>query len=102
MKALSTTILIVVTAIVILVAALVVLTIFGGGIGNVASLSKAESVCRAALETTCSSTGAMPATWYVPTMTVTEGGKTEMKACSGISGIMNCICDANTKKVTGC
>ena len=97
MKALSTTILIVVTAIVILIAALVVLTIFGGGIGNVATLAKAESLCRATLETTCSSTGAMPATWYVPTMSVTEGGTTTMKACSGIT---NCICDVNTKKVT--
>jgi len=64
MKALSTTILIVVTAIVILVAALVVLTIFGGGIGQVSSLTSFENNCRIQCSTTCQM-GALPPTWDV-------------------------------------
>jgi hypothetical protein len=64
MKALSTTILIVVTAVVILVAALVVLTIFGSGIGQVGTLTNFENNCRIQCATTCKM-GGLPPTWDV-------------------------------------
>jgi len=64
MKALSTTILIVVTAVVILVAALVVLTIFGGGIGNVSTLTNVETQCRTQCAVTCKM-GGLPPTWDI-------------------------------------
>ncbi|MCX6814043.1 MAG: hypothetical protein NTY20_00095 [Candidatus Aenigmarchaeota archaeon] len=63
MKALSTTILIVVTAVVILVAALVVLTIFGGGVGNVAEMTKLRNNCIIQCTMTCTTMGSMPPTW---------------------------------------
>ncbi|MEM5812260.1 MAG: hypothetical protein QXN71_03800 [Candidatus Aenigmatarchaeota archaeon] len=62
MKALSTTILIVVTAVVILVAALVLLTIFGGGIGQVSSLTSFRSQCITQCQMTCKM-GSLPPTW---------------------------------------
>jgi hypothetical protein len=97
MKALSTSIVIVVTAVVILVAALVILTIFGGGIGSVGTLSSAENTCRAAFQTACSTTGTKPVTWDVPTMRVTEGTTTVMKPCSGI---VTCSCNSGTRTAT--
>lgn len=63
MKALSTTILIVVTAVVILVAALVVLTIFGGGISNVAEITNQKNNCITQCTMTCQTMNAMPPTW---------------------------------------
>ena len=63
MKALSTTILIVVTAVVILVAALVVLTIFGGGVGTVGTLTSFRSQCITQCQLTCKM-GSLPPTWY--------------------------------------
>jgi hypothetical protein len=97
MKALSTSIVIVVTAVVILVAALVILTIFGGGIGSVGTLTSAENTCRAAYQTTCSTTGTKPATWDVPIIRVTEGSAAVMKACSGI---VTCSCNSETRTAT--
>jgi len=63
MKALSTTILIVVTAIVILVAALVVLTIFSGGIGNVGEITSQKNNCITQCTMTCQTMNSMPPTW---------------------------------------
>jgi len=72
MKAFSTPILIVVTAVVILVAALVLLTIFGGGIGNVAGFSSEKSQCLSQASMTCSATKSMPVGWS----SVPKNGKT--------------------------
>jgi len=63
MKALSTSILIVVTAVVILVAALVVLTIFGGGVGNVSQIAEKRNNCMTQCRMTCETMNAMPPTW---------------------------------------
>jgi len=71
MKALSTSILIVVTAVVILVAALVVLTIFGGGVGTVTTVSSFRSQCATQCQMTCKMGGALPPTW---SMEATVGG----------------------------
>lgn len=66
MKALSTTILIVVTAVVILVAALVMLTIFGGGVGTVSTLTSFRTQCATQCSMTCK-LGSVPPTWNVKT-----------------------------------
>ena len=100
MKALATSIVIVVTAVVILVAALVILTIFGGGIGSVGTLSSAENTCRATFQTACTTTGTPPVTWDVPT--IKDTATNTMKACSGIGTLGNCKCDPTTRKVSNC
>jgi hypothetical protein len=84
MKALSTTILIVVTAVVILVAALVVLTIFGGGMGNVTTLTSFRTQCATQCQMTCKMGGALPPTWDV---SVNVEGTT--KKCSDVIGGCN-------------
>lgn len=87
MKALSETLVIVITAVVILVAALVLLTIFGGGIGNVAIISSERSQCLSQATLTCSATSSMPVGWS----SVPKGGKTcqawaeECKDCACIN-----------------
>ena len=80
MKALSTTILVVVTAVVILVAALVLLTIFGTGISPVAMLSDERNSCITQASATCTATGQLPATWSI----ALKGGK----SCKELTG--NC------------
>ena len=77
MKGLSTTILIVVSAVVILVAALVVLTIFGGGMGQVSSITQFKNNCKLQAKTTCSSFGTLPPTWELEVMV--QGKKTSCK-----------------------
>ena len=85
MKALSTTILIVVSAVVILIAALVVLTIFGGGMGQVSTLTQFRNNCIIQAKTTCSSFGTMPPTWDLDVPV--SGTKT---SCSKELGVANC------------
>ena len=85
MKALSTTILIVVSAVVILIAALVVLTIFGGGMGQVSTLTQFRNNCIIQAKTTCSSFGTMPPTWDLDVPV--SGTKT---SCSEEVGVKNC------------
>jgi hypothetical protein len=70
MRALSTTLIIVISAVVILVAALVVLTIFGQGASQVATLAQARTSCQAEGSSACSSSGVLPLTWNVPTKNV--------------------------------
>ncbi len=74
MKALSTTLIIVISAVVILVAALVVLTIFGQGVGQVATLAQAKSACQTEGRASCQTTGVLPLTWSVPTKNVQNEG----------------------------
>jgi hypothetical protein len=97
MKALSTTILIVVTAIVILVAALVVLTIFGGGIGQVSSLTNFQNQCRIQCAVTCKIDGvSLPPTWKT-NIKLSDGTTTNCEtavgnscaACGGTSSTTN-------------
>lgn len=78
----NTSILIVVSAIVILVMALVLLTIFGQGIGGVATITGAKSQCAEIGRSTCSATGMLPANWAIPTMRVKEGGQVQMRSCA--------------------
>ena len=80
MKALSTTILIVVSAVVILVAALVVLTIFGGGMGQLSSVTNFKNNCLTQAQVTCKTMGALPPTWK-STVTITENGQQKQTSC---------------------
>jgi hypothetical protein len=81
MKGLSTTLVIVITAVVILVAALVILTIFGRGVGQVATLAEASSVCNTQGRTSCSTAGVLPITWGVPDKNVEGQG---LISCSDV------------------
>ena len=110
MKALSETIIIVVTAVVILVAALVILTIFGGGVGNVSTLTNFKSQCLTQCSMTCKM-GALPPTWTTQvsvgdtkTTCATAVGK-DCIACCGASGGVWCnvekICASNIEQCTG-
>jgi hypothetical protein len=88
MKALSTTLVIVITAIVILVAALVVLTIFDRGVAPLASLAEARNYCRLQATPICETTGQMPFNWKIPS--VSYNG--QMQSCDQIfSGGCRCI-----------
>jgi hypothetical protein len=78
MKALSTVLTIVIAAVVILVAALVILTIFIQGTSPLASLAEAKNFCRTQATPICETTGNMPFTWDIPSVSV--GGV--LKACS--------------------
>ncbi len=88
MKALSTTLVIVISAVVILVAALVVLTIFSQGTAPLASLVEARNFCRIQAAPICESTGQMPFTWSIPN--VNYNGR--MQSCGQIFGD-KCTCE---------
>ncbi len=76
MKAMSMPILVVVTAIIILVVALVILTIFGGGLGSLRTITEATAQCETLGRSSCNSIGQLPPTWEVRSMQVQndEGG----------------------------
>ncbi len=78
-KGMSATLMIVVTAVVILIIALVLITIFSGSITPLASLAQAANNCRVQGQTTCDSTGALPATWGIKSLKVADS--TELQSC---------------------
>jgi len=79
----NTTLAVVVSAIVILITALVVITIFGGGIGQVGSLTNAKSICETQARSSCLSTGQLPLTWDIPSVSIpATGGSSSLVACS--------------------
>ncbi len=98
MKALSTTLIIVISAVVILVAALVVLTIFGQGVGQVATLAQARTICQTYASQSCQSTGAMPLTWDVPNVNV--AGKLASCRDAFSDADQYCKCDNGDVKCT--
>jgi len=97
MKALSTTILIVVTAVVVLVVALVVLTIFVNGIQNVTSITQAETICLiVAQPSSClSGTFSPPPTWEFPSKRLPDG---RTFSCSQL--FSSCACEKGIAKCT--
>ncbi|NIP39995.1 MAG: hypothetical protein GTN39_00570 [Candidatus Aenigmarchaeota archaeon] len=90
-------ILIVVSAVVILVIALVLLTIFGTLIGNVYTVTGAQSQCAQIGRSTCSATGNLPANWAVPSLRVSEGGQTVVRSCAYL---MRSTCGENLGQQT--
>ena len=102
MKALSTTILIVVTAVVILVAALVVLTIFGQGVQNVAAITQAQSLCLTNAQISCSASGGTawpPVMWNTPSVRVAGG---QPKSCSQVMLESQLTCNGCPDIAKGC
>jgi len=97
MKAISTTIYIVVAAVVILVAALVVLTIFGGGIQPVVDVTQARSICIQQASATCTTLGELPPTWWQETFNI----KGNPKSCSDNDVAGDCSCENRVLKCTG-
>jgi hypothetical protein len=81
MKALSTSIVVVVTVVVVLVVALVVLSIFSGGISQVNTISNFRNNCITQCQITCKM-NAMPPTWNA-TVKVQGGGETSCKKETG-------------------
>ena len=98
MKALSTSIVIVVTAVVILVAALVILTIFGGGMGTVGTLTSFRTQCITQCQITCKM-NAMPPTWTMAVNVQGVGSRT----CKDEVGVDSCtgVCGTGMTPTTG-
>ena len=91
MKALSTSIVLVVTVLTVLIVALVVLTIFGGGINQVNTITNFRNNCITQCQITCKM-GALPPTWNA-TVKLQGGGETSCKketadltTCTGLCG----------------
>ena len=91
----NTTLAVVVSAIVILITALVVITIFSGGITQVGTLGRAQTLCQTSYITTCQSTGQTPTIWSVPNMNV-EGN---IKSCADI---LTCTCTTTQPYTASC
>ncbi|RLJ09800.1 MAG: hypothetical protein DRP15_02380 [Candidatus Aenigmatarchaeota archaeon] len=89
MKALSTTILIVISAVVILIAALIVLTIFGQGVSQVSTITKFRNNCLIQARTSCQITGQLPPNWHAEV--IIEKQKTSCYEEMGKCNNCNCI-----------
>jgi len=98
MKALSTTILIVVSAVVVLIVALVVLTIFGKGIDQTQIFTNFKSGCMIQCAISCRMS-AMPPTWSTE-VNVQGLGKTSCEAATGVKGCEGCGGTAQTATCT--
>ena len=97
----NTSILIVVSAIVVLVMALVLLTIFSQGLGNIYTITGAQSQCATVGRTTCSTSGVLPANWAIPTLRVNEGGTPIMRSCAYLMEAQ-CGSNLNAHTCAGC
>jgi len=86
-KGLSQTLYLVIVAVVLLILALVLLTIFGGSMTTVSSLTEAGNLCRTQAMASCAATNNMPYNWNMNTVNV--GGVP--KSCSSITTVpQNC------------
>ncbi|MBM3303781.1 MAG: hypothetical protein FJY76_01690 [Candidatus Aenigmarchaeota archaeon] len=92
----NTTLAVVVSAIVILIAALVVITIFSGGITQVATLAQAKTICSTQYITMCQSTGQKPTTWDINNMNVAG----DIKSCA--EAAPSCTCSTTQPYVGSC
>jgi hypothetical protein len=93
MKALSTSIVLVVTVITVLVVALVVLSIFSGGISQVNTITNFKNNCITQCQITCKM-GALPPTWDAE---VNVQGVTGETSCRAQTGIISCTgCGGST------
>ncbi len=82
-KGMSTTLVIIVSAVVILVAALVLLTIFGGSMTPIASLTEAKNHCTLTNKQICETTGTVSPTWNLATINY-EG---VLSSCEDVCGM---------------
>lgn len=88
MKAISEMMWIIVVVVVVIVAALVVLTIFAGGVRQVASISEAKSICAQWCASSCVATGHQPSNWNAKSFRIDS----ILKACSesDVAGVCTC------------
>ncbi len=110
MKALSTSIVIVVTVLTVLVVALVVLTIFSGGISQVNTITNFRNNCITQCQITCKM-GALPPTWKAQvkiqgeTNTVSCDDKVEDElnscGCTETGGTTGATCTGTPPLCTG-
>jgi hypothetical protein len=94
MKALSTSIVLVVTVLTVLVVALVVLTIFSGGISQVNTITNFRNNCITQCQITCKM-GSLPPTWGA--MVKVQGQTTETSCATvspAIDAAKDCGCPA--------
>lgn len=91
MKAISSTLVIIVTVIVVLIAALVVLTIFGSGVQPIVDMASARNLCLQQVAQSCTILGTVPQSWNVP-LTVRKGNDVVQLPCSSaeLAGCSNC------------
>ena len=75
-KGMTQTLQLVVAAIVVLIVALVLLTIFSGGIRQVATMTEARALCGTEGATTCATAGSLPVSWSVAMWYVQAEGRT--------------------------
>jgi galactitol-specific phosphotransferase system IIC component len=87
-KGMSATLMIVVTAIIVLIIALVLITIFSGAITPLASLAQAKNSCQVQAETTCTSTGGLPATWSISSLKVPDDA--DLHSCQELWACNSC------------
>ena len=102
MKAMSTTLVIVVTAIVILVAALVLITIFSQGVAQFSTLTQAGSYCITVAQSSCSTTDTMPTNWNIPSVRIGDGPTISCASALSQLGYSPCECDPTTHTLSGC
>ncbi|MFH1294752.1 MAG: hypothetical protein ABIH90_02305 [Candidatus Aenigmatarchaeota archaeon] len=84
-KGLSQTLWIVMAAVVVIVIALVMLTIFGGGIAPITTLTEFTNQCKNTAAISCQTTGLMPLNWNAQ---VNIGGS--LKSCASELSEMSC------------
>jgi nitrate/TMAO reductase-like tetraheme cytochrome c subunit len=105
MKAMSTTLMLVVAAVVIMVTAIVVLSIFFQGMQPALGLTETKSICMTEATSACAIFGKLPATWNVENRKVTyPDGRKGTESCAQIvskTGLA-CICNTETKTLEGC
>jgi hypothetical protein len=98
-KGMSMTLTIIVAAVVILVTALVLLTMLGGSITPLASLTDARNTCKMAGKPLCETTGGLPPTWDIPSFSINN----VIKKCSDtdVCGPASVVCVNKEWKTTG-
>jgi hypothetical protein len=100
MKAMSTSLVIVVTAIVLLVTAAVVLTLFGQFINLAVPLTQAATVCQTEQTFSCSAGREFPQTWYLQDRNVIKDGTTKKMSCAEILKDEGITCTCKDSKLT--
>lgn len=98
MKALHTSLVIVISAIVILIAALVVLTVFGTGITPMRSITDARSFCLTQGSYSCQATGSPSLGWSSPSVMVNNVMQScgQLTNCPAATDTCSCILGGGT------
>ena len=96
MKGVAQSLWVVVTAVVVLIVALVILTMFGGGITNVATLAQAQSVCKNSFGSMCYKNAPEPSMYSQDTLIVNN----VKQSCATACGPWESVCAERDGKIT--